>query len=125
MAKPRTPVAKAKAAGREIVNAGRYKNRKEPRADCLGAPPSWMAKDQAMIWEQFAKELSWLNGSHRALLEIATSIRVRVVRGEDVGVQALNLLRQCLGQMGATPADATKVTMPDETDEAPEDKFFN
>ncbi|SPL63721.1 hypothetical protein OHAE_3653 [Ochrobactrum soli] len=32
-------------------------------------------------------------------------------------MQALNLLRQCLGQMGATPSDATKVSMPDDGEE--------
>jgi len=29
----------------------------------------------------------------------------------------MNLLRQMLGQMGATPADATKVTVPDDEDD--------
>lgn len=125
MAKPRTPVAKAKAAGRDIVNAGRYKDRKEPKAPSLGNPPTWMDKDQQSVWEQFSVELPWLNGSHRSLMEIAVSVRARIVCGQDVGVQAMNLLRQCLGQMGATPADATKVTVSDEGEDEPEDKFFN
>lgn len=84
-----------------------------------------MGAAQAAVWEQFAHELPWLNGSHRALLEIAAVTRARLIAGEDVGVQALNLLRQCLGQMGATPADATKVTMPDGDNQDPDDKFFN
>ncbi len=37
--------------------------------------------------------------------------------GQEVGVQAMNLLRQMLGQMGATPADASKVATPDEGEE--------
>jgi hypothetical protein len=41
--------------------------------------------------------------------------------GQEVGVQALNLLRQCLGQMGATPADATKVTLPNNDEEDEDD----
>lgn len=67
-----------------------------------------MSKDQVAAWDTMAAEVPWLNRSHRALVEIAAYIRGRLVAGEDVGVQALNLLRQCLGQMGATPADASK-----------------
>ncbi len=37
--------------------------------------------------------------------------------GEECGVQTLNLLRQCLGSMGATPSDASKVTLPDNDEE--------
>lgn len=36
---------------------------------------------------------------------------------EDVGVQKMNLLRQMLGQMGATSADASKVATGDEKDD--------
>jgi hypothetical protein len=37
----------------------------------------------------------------------------------------LTLLRQCLGQMGATPADASKIQIPeDETRDDPSAKYF-
>jgi hypothetical protein len=124
MPRPRTPTAKAKVAGRDTVNPGRYKRRKDPAADPLGTPPTWMSHDQRIVWLSFKAELPWLNGSHRALVEIATVVRTRLVAGEDVGVQALNLLRQCLGQMGATPADATKITVPDAGEEDPDEAFF-
>lgn len=124
MAKPRTPKAKAIVSGRTLGNPGRFNSRHEPKAAALGAPPSWMSAEQRAVWLSFAAEAPWINGSQRALLEIATVIRTRLVAGEDVGVQALNLLRQCLGQMGATPADATKVSVPDGGDEDPEDQFF-
>jgi hypothetical protein len=46
---------------------------------------------------------------------------VRLVgpRGADLAagcadIKMLNLLRQCLGQLGASPADASKIAMPDE-----------
>lgn len=125
MSKPRLPLAKAKVAGRDVINAGRFAGRKEPKAPPLGAPSAWMTKDHRAVWAQFAKELPWLNASHRSLLEIAVSVRTRLVKGEDVGVQALNLLRQCLGQMGATPADATKVHVPDGDEEDPDEAFFS
>ena len=45
--------------------------------------------------------------------------------GEEVGVSALNQLRMCMAQMGATPADKSKVAVPDEPSEDPTDRFFN
>ncbi|WP_234838961.1 hypothetical protein [Sinorhizobium meliloti] len=48
---------------------------------------------------------------------MASNIQGRIMAGQEVGVQAMNLLRQMLGQMGATPADATKVTVPNEEDD--------
>jgi hypothetical protein len=42
--------------------------------------------------------------------------------GEVVGIQSMNLLKQCLGQLGATPADASKITIPEEDDQ--DDEFF-
>lgn len=118
MARPRNPLAKAEAEGRNVTHPTRFKGRKEPKAAAdIGKAPKWMNAEQTKVWNLFAKELPWLNGSHRSLLEIATTIRTRVIANEEVGVQALNLLRQCLGQMGATPSDATKVSMPDSGEE--------
>ena len=59
------------------------------------------------------------------MLENACSIRGRLLAGEIVGVQALNLLRQCLGQMGASPSDESKiVTADDDLDDADGDEKF-
>jgi hypothetical protein len=125
MANLRTPKAKAEVAGRVIHDPKRFKERREPiGASDLGSPPPWMDETQKAVWFMFAREIPWLNGSHRTLLEIAVSIRARMVSKQDVGVQALQLLRQCLGQMGATPADATKVVVPDDGEKDPEEEFF-
>jgi hypothetical protein len=48
---------------------------------------------------------------------MAAHIQGRIMAGQEVGVQAMNLLRQMLGQMGATPADASKVATGDDGDE--------
>jgi len=128
MANPRVPKAKAAVSGQADKNPQRFRERKEPKSPRLGKPSSWMTPKQAATWEQFARELPWLNESHRALLEIAVTIRCRLVDqtpGNEVGIQALNLLRQCLGQMGATPSDASKVTVPDDGAEDPDEKFFS
>ncbi|WP_193760668.1 hypothetical protein [Bradyrhizobium yuanmingense] len=109
MPRPRKPAAKALVEGRHIINAGRYK-RNEPTADAIGDPPKWLNEAQAAAWREFAGELPWLNRSHRALLEIACTVRARVQSGAEVGTKALSLLRLCLSSLGATPADASKVS---------------
>jgi hypothetical protein len=118
MARPRLPRAKAEIEGRDKKDPQRFKGRNEPRSPGeLGDPPEWMGGEQRLAWKVFQTEIPWLTESHRGLVEIATVIRARLSTGEDVGVQALNLLRQCLGQMGATPADASKVTLPEDDEE--------
>ncbi|MGO7185303.1 hypothetical protein ACCT14_33015 [Rhizobium brockwellii] len=122
MARPRNPLGKAKAEGRETINAGRFKGRKEPNGNGpLGAPPKWLTdtetNKQRSAWLLFQKEIPWLMESHRMLVGMAANIQGRIMANQDVGVQAMNLLRQCLGQMGATPADATKVAVPDGDEE--------
>lgn len=123
MARPRIPRAKAKLEARDKINAGRFKDRKEPKvSDVLGDPPSWLVDTKTnkarQAWLAISRDIPWLNSSHRILVATASSIYGRMMAGEECGVQALNLLRQCLGSMGATPSDASKVTLPDDDEEA-------
>ncbi|OHV84166.1 hypothetical protein [Rhizobium sp. LCM 4573] len=122
MARPRTPLAKAKAEGRDKINAGRFKDRSEPDAKGpLGKPPIWLKDTEQnkarSAWLIFEREIPWLTESHRMLVGMAANIQGRIMAGQDVGVQAMNLLRQMLGQMGATPSDASKITVPDAGEE--------
>jgi hypothetical protein len=81
---------------------------------------------QLEAWKTFAAELPWLNKSHRALVGIASEIRGKLIAGEEVSVNGLNLLRLCLSQMGATPVDASKITLlEEEDDEDPANKYFS
>ena len=126
MARPRTPRAKAAVQASDTKNPQRFKNRIEPKVDApIGAPPDWLVDNDLSkartAWLTFMAEIPWLNETHRSFLEIASNIRGRLMTGQEVGVQALNLLRQCLGQMGATPADATKVTLPNNDEEDEDD----
>lgn len=122
MARPRNPLGKAKVEGRDKIHAGRFKDRAEPNAKGpLGKPPTWL-KDTAenkakSAWLLFEREIPWLTESHRMLVGMAANIQGRLMANQDVGVQAMNLLRQMLGQMGATPADASKITVPDDGEE--------
>lgn len=126
MARPRLPAAKAKALGSDKVNPARFEGRNEPIvADPVGEPPKWMTPEQGAAWRTLSEEIPWLNRSHRALLGIASVIQARIESGGDVGVQAMNLLRQALGQMGATPADASKAgVQPNGQKEDDGEEFF-
>jgi hypothetical protein len=76
----------------------------------IAKPPRWMSSQQAAIWRAFEGEAPWLNYSHRSLLEIASVARARPASGDEVGVQAMGLLRLCIGSMGLTPTDASKIS---------------
>jgi len=123
-------LAKAKATGQDKNHASRFKDRREPQSKGkgpLGKPPKWMVrKHQLEAWQTFSDEVPWLNHSHRALVGIASEIRGRLIAGEEVSVNGLNLLRLCLGQMGATPVDSSKIALPEDKDDAdPSDKYFS
>jgi len=120
MSRLRKPTTKARIEGRHLINAGRYK-RNEPTADALGDPPKWLNESQVEAWCEFAGEIPWLNRSHRALVEIF--VRARLQSGVEVGTKALSLFRLCLSSMGATPADARKVSWAPNEDDEDDDIF--
>jgi hypothetical protein len=124
MPRPRTPLALAITSGQARKNPQRFRTRREPPTTELGQPPAWMDAPRRAAWATFARELPWLRESDRALLEIACTLRARMTAGEVLSVNALALLRQCLGQMGATPADRTKVVIPAEPEADPADEYF-
>jgi hypothetical protein len=121
MPRPRTPLSKARTTGQDVIHATRFNKRKEPPSTGpLGPPPIWMTKKELKdSWQTFRTEIPWLQKSHRCLTAIACMARADLISGGEFNVRMANLLRQTLGQMGATPADASKVTLPD--DGAPED----
>jgi hypothetical protein len=102
----------------------RFAGRSNPLTGRLGKASSWMSAEQAAVWELFRAEYPWLQRSDRGLVEIATLLRARVLAGEDIGMAGLNQLRLCCGMMGGTPADRSKVTMVEEADDDPLDRFF-
>lgn len=131
MARPRIPKAKAELTGRTKHDKKRFDGRNEPIInDELGAPFDWLTdtdtSKQRQAWETIRREVPWLNSSHRILAAEAATVLGRMIAGQEVGVQALNLLRQCLGQMGATPADASKAgAKPNDDEKEPGEEFFD
>ena len=100
MAKPRIPLSVALVSGALAKNPQRYRARVEPAAAPLGDPPDWMTAGQRVAWVAFRAELPWLNASHAALLEVAATLRARIVE-PDCSTSTMALLRLCAGQMGA------------------------
>ncbi len=123
MARPRKPKTIALVEGRDQINPSRYRSRNDPSASPLGEPPEWLTEAQCDAWQEFNCEMPWLRESHRAFIGIAAILRARLAGAGDMGVQAMNLLRLCLGQMGATPTDFGKIGWSPETDD-PDDHIF-
>lgn len=131
MARPRTPKAKAMITGHALTQKRKFEGRNEPQIDeALGNAPERLPeteKNKAVTaWETIRRDIPWLNSSHRILVATASNILGLLIAGQECGTQALNLLRQCLGQMGATPADRHRVPdMPADGGDDPADEFFS
>jgi len=123
MARARTPKAKAAITGQAEKQKAKFDGRREPKVDDgVGEPFGWLSENAKMSWREISEEIPWLNRSHRGVLSIAAKLRGRMMgdksNGEsDLGIQGMNLYQVCLGKMGATPADSSKVTVPDPDDE--------
>src|SRR5262245_4842739 len=100
MPRPRIPKEVARITGRAKSHPARYRDRAEPPPTApLGEASAWMTAEQGRAWALFRGELPWLREADRALVEIAATIRARLIAGDAVGLSALNLLRLCLAQM--------------------------
>ena len=128
MPRARTPMAKAIATGRTLHDKKRFKHRIEPVVkDPLGKPPKWMKKpSQIEAWNTLAAEVPWLNSSHRAVVGIASEVLGKMIANEEMSMNALNLLRLCLSQLGATPVSASNISHQEEEsdDDDPSKKYF-
>ena len=122
MPAPSSPVAKAKVTGAARLNPKRHAKRKEPASGALGGAPLHLDKFAKRAWERFRAELPWLTAADKALLEIASVVRGRLLAGEVPGTTALSMYQSVLSKLGATPTDRSKVNQPDEEEES--DEFF-
>src|SRR4051812_48557642 len=110
----RTPALKAAVTGAAVKNPQRHRDRKEPQVPSLGEPSPFLDEFGRQAWAAFSRELPWLAESDRALVEIASAVRGRLLGGEDVGTTALSMLQSILSKMGGSPADRSKVSAPDD-----------
>ncbi len=125
MPRPKKPLKLVRTMGLDERDPGRYGGRSEPKTPKLGAPSDFLGEHGREAWETFKSEIPWLMESDRALVEIACSLRARIIAGETVGVNALAQLRICISAMGGTPTDRSKVSAPADHEEDPANKFLN
>jgi hypothetical protein len=127
MGRARTPVAKAAAIAADVKNPGRHKGRAAPKGVAgLGGPSMWLDLHGKRAFQAFKKELPWLEEADRVLVELASMYRGRLLdpEGQGLGLQAAQELRRCLAALGATPADRSKVTVPDDGEEDQDEALF-
>ena len=127
MPRARTPVAKAKAAGADVKNPQRHRDRGQAKGVAeLGKPSAGLGEYAKRAFELFRRELPWLKESHRVIVELAATYRGRMLDPEDhISLQAAQELRRCLAQLGATPADESRVMLPDDGDQDEDEAFFS
>lgn len=125
MAPPRKSLAQAALSGALYKNPQRYRDINEPSVNRpLGDPPEYLRPDEAEAWESYRATMPWLNYSHRGITHIACYLEARMAAGL-LGVPGMNLLRQCLGSMGGTPASSRFAVQPGAAnDEDPADTYF-
>src|SRR5215210_1869187 len=117
MSNPRTPLALARITGRDQVAKARFANRREPFSPPIGGPPEWITDPlQRDAWHEFRREVPWLCEAHSCLVAIACRMRAKLARG-TASDKELNLLRQCLGAMGAVPNGRLSVPPAEDPDD--------
>lgn len=124
MPRQRLPAAKAAAAGAEIKNPSRFKDRKAPKSTRpVGKPYAGMTAIELRYWREFVAELPWLHSGHRVLLRMACRLAAGL-DGDDFGVSKAQALSSILSKLGATPVDETKVASGGGEEEDPAEGFF-
>lgn len=126
MPRQRTPIDRARATGAILNHPSRFRDATSSAVpgEPLGHPPDWLTERQVTAWKDLADTLPWLDRSHGGIVGITANLLAQLRAGE-ASVSAMNLLRLCLGQLGATPVDARRVTMPPEPEsEDPAEAYF-
>lgn len=123
MPKPRKPTNVLKFTGAFDKNPQRAASRaKEPKANGpIGAPPPELEKEALTAWHRIVEECprGVLSKRDRIIVQAAAVLTGRMIRGED-DPKLLAQLRMFLGELGMTPAAASKVSAPDDDKEKDE-----
>jgi hypothetical protein len=90
----------------------KIKGRADPVLAPLGPAPAWLDADQKKVWELFGTEFPWLAASDRALVELASRLRCRMLYEKDPPLGCLALLRRCISGLGGSPADRSRIAAP-------------
>lgn len=123
MARQRTPLDKAKTLGRDLKDPKRFRNRTDPLTAPLGDPPAWLKKEAIKEWKTLAAEFPWLRKSDRALVAITAHTAALIRENPDRPVAFIGEHRRQLCALGGSPADRSKIFMPNEDPSDPLEEF--
>ena len=120
MARPRTPAALLELRG--AFKKDPQRRREEPAANgpVGGPPPSFDAELQA-VWEELVGLVpsGVLSRADRWTAEVACRM-MHQLRNGDIKAAEIGILQSCLSRMGMTPADRSRIAIPEETPEIDE-----
>jgi hypothetical protein len=133
VSRPRVPQAVAKATAAAAKNPQRFRERRSPKGGELGAPGAWLKQTRGAVeaFRALKRELPWLKESHRVVVEMAAQLRAQLEHGQRVnnvtvslGLQGRQELRRLMSVLGATPADESRIQVPDDGEADPDEEFF-
>lgn len=113
MSRPRTPTKVLRMRGAFDRNPKRGKEREhEPQVDDpLGEPPDGFDEAQAARWRELAVRCPWLTVADRTAVEVVCRLWMTMRAGQFKAADYVGLMN-CLGRLGMTPVDRSKVRMP-------------
>jgi hypothetical protein len=123
MPRPRTPLSQAEATGAVDKNPQRYRDRKAaPKyGGELGPAPMHFTPEQVELWQAIVDRIpaGVLVAADCYIVELTVVLLGRF-RDPQYHMRSAEVaeLRRCLGSMGLTPADRTRVTGSDADDES-------
>lgn len=111
MARPRKPTAVLALTNVHPERLAARAN-EPPCTDPLGPPPESMRPDQRLAWLEIGRLAPWLRSADRLIVELCARLLAAVRAGgvTDVPTPLLARLETCLGRLGLTPSDRSKVT---------------
>jgi phage terminase small subunit len=121
--RPRLPTEKAKLIGADVKDAGRFKDRSDPKSGPIGPPPKHFDKTHKDMWREIVGEIPWLQSSDRKTLENLCALQV-IIRTGDAPIAAFSAAKALLTELGATPSSRSRIKVEDDPPEDPADEFL-
>ena len=123
MGRPRKPTALLEIGGAFKKNPQRKRPNEPKSGSPLGPPPIGFDQELKKIWLEITEMVppNVLSIADRWLVEIACRA-MRNIRHDKALASEKNLLVSCLSRMGLTPADRSKIAIP-EKETRPDDEI--
>lgn len=113
MGRPRLPTAVHEVKGSFIAHPERRRPSEPKAARPLGAAPKRLTEQQREAWAEIVDTAipGVLTGADRVLVELAARLLADIWAADEVPTMKAARLEACLGRMGMTPADRSRVSV--------------